>query len=190
MKTKFPVCSSVCNEFVPHFFPLDWQQCWRNRQTSQDHREKVKEDKIPQVHTHLGLHSSGFLKLNPEFAKFRQRPLPARRPLSSASGRDSHEPRTSTIWILLFHESLRRLILICWPDGMDDGWGMRPDTMYLSLNKTRVNSQQWFVGGPAAAVEGREYWWWPMIYLYSLSRGLNLHLLFKKRLKSHTQNLT
>lgn len=73
----------------------DWQQCWRNRQTSQDHREKVKEDKIPQVHTHLGFHSSRFLKLNPEFANFRQCPMPARRPLGSASGSSGHHLRTS-----------------------------------------------------------------------------------------------
>lgn len=75
----------------------DGQQRWWNGQTSQDHREKVKEDKIPQVLAHLGLHGSGFLKLNLEFAHFRQRPLPARRPLGSAGGSGSHDPRTSTI---------------------------------------------------------------------------------------------
>lgn len=50
--------------FVIHVFmmslPSDWQQWWRNRQTSQDHREEVQEDQIPQVLAHLGLRSSGF----------------------------------------------------------------------------------------------------------------------------------
>lgn len=30
--------------------------------------------------------------------------------------------------------------------------------MYLFLNKTRVNSQQQFAGGPLASADSREYW--------------------------------
>lgn len=164
------------DEFLHYPFPPDWQQCWRIRQASQDHGEEVQENKIPQVHAHLGFAASG-VKAGAWLCHFSwEGPFCLLDVLLALEA-------VVVIWGPYCHLKPTRSWVFETPsrsadqNGMDEGRGL---ILCIFFAEDSCNSQHWVVGGPAVSTDSRECSCWPTIYLYSLSWDLKLHLVIKE----------
>lgn len=122
---------------------LDWQQCRRIRQTSQDHREKVKEDKILQVFAPLGCSPLVFTTL--AWLCCFGGLLPPGHPGSSGGS-------SGNIWRAIMLAEAHGFISgwDVWSadqKGINEEWGL---ILYIRSCKRLVRDRQhWFVAGPA-----------------------------------------